>query len=223
MLGISKDKSKDQKPSSVKTNRSDAKEPHRHHKHKTIRKLSKSGLQVEREAPPIIPIITPTDDSILDPFNISLDKYYPAQRAKSALRLSRIHITHSTPALKLSIVPTYLSHNQLVNFHRPTITFTSGSTLRIVPQIEDNSNSSNGATSVLLDIMQKKSELSAIQDRVVLMEYTEENPPVVQNVGMASKLVNYWRRTKDGTGSPSPVVDGSTIILEHSDESPFLG
>jgi hypothetical protein len=51
------------------------------------------------------------------------------------------------------------------------------------------------------NIMKARSDLSAKEGRVVLMEYIEENPLVVSNFGMGTKVKNYYRK-KNATENP---------------------
>eukprot|EP01113_Clastostelium_recurvatum_P039853 TRINITY_DN6136_c0_g1_i6.p1 TRINITY_DN6136_c0_g1~~TRINITY_DN6136_c0_g1_i6.p1 ORF type:complete len:1055 (-),score=305.98 TRINITY_DN6136_c0_g1_i6:55-3219(-) len=71
--------------------------------------------------------------------------------------------------------------------------------------------------------MKHKADLSAKTGRVVLTEYIEEHPPLVQNVGMASRVRTFYRK-KSPQDMPNPTYeDGDAMSLGASDESPFLG
>ena len=61
----------------------------------------------------------------------------------------------------------------------------------------------------------------------VLMEFSEEFPPLVSNAGMASNICNFWKtnaKEKDSSTGPTPpkAKRGTTILLGPQDKSPFL-
>lgn len=56
----------------------------------------------------------------------------------------------------------------------------------------------------------------------VLWEYSEENPPIIANVGMGSIIVNYYRKTDAGDMYIPKTDLGEPVLLNPSDESPFL-
>ncbi len=59
----------------------------------------------------------------------------------------------------------------------------------------------------------------------VMIEYCEERPPLLGNLGMCSRLITWWR-PEQGMESPPPSADTQNGILrelEPGDESPFLG
>ncbi len=59
----------------------------------------------------------------------------------------------------------------------------------------------------------------------VMIEYCEERPPLLGNLGMCSRLITWWR-PGPGMESPPPsadIQDGCLQELEPGDESPFLG
>lgn len=74
----------------------------------------------------------------------------------------------------------------------------------------------------------KKSDLSVKDGHVFLMEYCEERPLLLGNVGMGARLCTYYQKTapSDQTAlSLRNVSDGlgTVLSLESSDKSPFLG
>ncbi|XP_024386328.1 transcription initiation factor TFIID subunit 1 isoform X4 [Physcomitrium patens] len=75
----------------------------------------------------------------------------------------------------------------------------------------------------------KKSELSVKDGHVALMEYCEERPLLLGNVGMGGRLFTYYRKrsSTDATAATlraerGPWV-GITLPLEPTEDSPFLG
>ncbi len=59
--------------------------------------------------------------------------------------------------------------------------------------------------------------------KFVLAEYCEEYPPVLQNVGMASLIYNYYRKKDDKDNFMPKLHNGAPNILESVDASPFFG
>ncbi|KAL8107678.1 transcription initiation factor TFIID subunit 1-like [Apium graveolens] len=74
----------------------------------------------------------------------------------------------------------------------------------------------------------RKSDLSVKDGHVFLMEYCEERPLLIGNVGMGARLCTYYRKSSTDDRTGTSLRSGSTdlgkfITLEPSDKSPFLG
>ncbi|CAK9163157.1 unnamed protein product [Ilex paraguariensis] len=74
----------------------------------------------------------------------------------------------------------------------------------------------------------KKSDLSVKDGHVFLMEYCEERPLLLGNVGMGARLCTYYQKSAPGDQSGILLRSGnnnlgSVIILDPADKSPFLG
>ncbi|KAK7307374.1 hypothetical protein VNO77_40380 [Canavalia gladiata] len=74
----------------------------------------------------------------------------------------------------------------------------------------------------------KKSDLSVKDGHVFLMEYCEERPLLLSNVGMGARLCTYYQKSSpdDQSGSLLRNMDsslGHIISLDPADKSPFLG
>lgn len=79
-----------------------------------------------------------------------------------------------------------------------------------------------------LRAFRRKSDLSLRDGHACLMEYTEERPLLLGNVGMGARICVYYRQQKHGNQAPSPSRNGNdglgdVITLGPADESPFLG
>ncbi|KAH9100247.1 hypothetical protein LEN26_016023 [Aphanomyces euteiches] len=76
--------------------------------------------------------------------------------------------------------------------------------------------------------------------KLILLEYTEQNPPMLSNPGMASRVLHYWRPpdTSDTSKSDDPsqkgkakkkkpvpptVSMGQVVTLDDNEDSPFVG
>lgn len=55
----------------------------------------------------------------------------------------------------------------------------------------------------------------------ILLEYSEEYPPVMSNFGMGSRLINYYRRKGPDDESRPKLEVGETHVLMSQDRSPF--
>ncbi|XP_065874300.1 transcription initiation factor TFIID subunit 1 isoform X2 [Euphorbia lathyris] len=74
----------------------------------------------------------------------------------------------------------------------------------------------------------KKSDLSVKDGHIFLMEYCEERPLLLSNIGMGANLCTYYQKstTADQTGISLRNGNssmGNVVVLEPTDKSPFLG
>ncbi|KAI5192765.1 transcription initiation factor TFIID subunit 1 [Nematocida sp. AWRm77] len=150
-------------------------------------------------------------------YNISGDKNYVEsnETLKSALGIQGVQ--HSIPALKLApeLYKTYLTKEEIRFFHRP------GLSLPVQTEIHFQKLAEN--TLKPSAIFKKKKELT-LKDAAefVLLEYSEEIPPLITNPGMASIITTFYRKsTSKDTVSLGPDV-GSVTVLDPKDPSPFM-
>lgn len=123
---------------------------------------------------------------------------------------------------------TQLSKNELRSFHRLPIQFPTNiplsfSKVRSAKRKKDKTGRKLKKDSIGSETFRTMGDLS-LRDTggFVLWEYSEENPPIISNVGMGSILVNYYRKT-DMADTYVPKSDlGEPFLLDPSDESPFL-
>ncbi|EEF39713.1 transcription initiation factor tfiid, putative [Ricinus communis] len=74
----------------------------------------------------------------------------------------------------------------------------------------------------------KKSDLSVKDGHIFLMEYCEERPLLLSNIGMGANLCTYYQKSSpsDQTGVSLRSGNnslGNVVVLEPTDKSPFLG
>ncbi|XVF65743.1 hypothetical protein PTKIN_Ptkin09bG0274400 [Pterospermum kingtungense] len=74
----------------------------------------------------------------------------------------------------------------------------------------------------------KKSDLSVKDGHVFLMEFCEERPLLLSNVGMGANLCTYYQKTSSGDQTSGLLRNsnqalGNVMPLEPTDKSPFLG
>lgn len=164
--------------------------------------------------------------SILQRYNISNDEAYDLLKEnhqhKVRSTLSNITIEHSLPALKLQY-PFYkvkLSAREARSFHRPAMAFLPNKVVTFsAPKSVKRKHLKHLDTQ---NIYRTSHDLSlGDNSNMLLLEYSEEYPIMMSNFGMASKLVNYYRR-KDMDDNARPKLDiGETSVLLPQDKSPF--
>lgn len=151
-------------------------------------------------------------EGIIDMFNLSHDDYYSAGQGRNRVRTktSKALVVHSTPASKLSLVPTHLTSVDLQNFHRPRGIFNPGLPFRVAVVTKDRHT--NGKPKKALnrvDVMKHKSDLSAREGRVIFTEYMEERPPLLENVGMGTRICNFYRKKSP---DDTPILSVSLLL-----------
>ncbi|KJE96795.1 hypothetical protein CAOG_007064 [Capsaspora owczarzaki ATCC 30864] len=177
-----------------------------------------------------------------DRFNLSGDQWYRASSGLTAdlFRSSTFTtpLRHSLPALKLLEIFFHTSFTQasLRCAHRPV--------LKTLPPVDGNEGG-RSCTLASLGRFIKKKEHERLQERqksggdvffmktqrdlsgrdgdIVLLEYCEEFPPLVSNVGMVSRLYNLYRRTEPQDDNAPELPFGMTRFQGAADSSPFLG
>ncbi|XP_026472569.1 transcription initiation factor TFIID subunit 1 [Ctenocephalides felis] len=208
--------------------------PHPHVKKSKIL-LGKAGVinVLQEDAPP-----PPPKSPDRDPFNISNDVYYMPRSLESSMRLKvggGNLIQHSTPVVELRapFIQTHMGPIKLRNFHRPPLKkFSHGplATPSAVPvnpllkhikkkakQREQERMASGGGD---VFFMRTPEDLSGKDGELVLIEFCEEHPPLMNQVGMCSKVKNYYKRKASKDNGPEEFRYGE-IAYAHT--SPFLG
>ncbi|XP_030243753.1 transcription initiation factor TFIID subunit 1 isoform X6 [Drosophila navojoa] len=207
--------------------------PHPHVKKSKIL-LGKAGVinVLAEDTPP-----PPPKSPDRDPFNISNDSYY-SPKTEPTLRLKvggGNLIQHSTPVVELRapFVPTHMGPMKLRSFHRPPLKkFSHGplsqSTLHPVYPLLKNiikkakqrevERIASGGGDVFF--MRNPEDLSGKDGDIILAEFCEEHPPLMNQVGMCSKIKNYYKRKAEKDSGPQDYVYGE-VAFAHT--SPFLG
>ncbi|KAG8190490.1 hypothetical protein JTE90_006664 [Oedothorax gibbosus] len=173
-----------------------------------------------------------------DFYNISNDEFYnPKMTQENALQINKggTLLQHSIPALELQApyFQTYLGPVKLKRFHRPTLKQYSHGPLSEVNfhgvkslakrirqkemQRQRELKESGGGE---MFFMRKPSDLSGKDGDLVFFEFSEEHPPLMNQVGMASKIKNYYRR-RPGKEASMPEYKYGELAYSH--HSPFIG
>lgn len=172
-----------------------------------------------------------------DPFNVSNDSYYAQKSSDTALRLKPVAklIQHSTPATELRppFIPTHLSVLRLQNFHRPPLKKYSHGQLAhsiahpvhslsreisLKAKLREEERQASGGGDVFF--MHTPEDLSGRDGELVLFEFSEEHPLLMNEVGMCSKIINYYKRKASKDQGP-PSLRYGEVVYPHT--SPFLG
>ncbi|ORX43423.1 hypothetical protein BCR36DRAFT_361137 [Piromyces finnis] len=163
-----------------------------------------------------------------DKFNISNDYYYDSQLFKNKSgrvrqQLGQAVIQHSLPALRLQhpYFKTQLPLKELRSFHRPSLKFEVNKPI-IFSRVRNGKKKKIKAKD---GTPMKSTKDITLKDnsKYLLLEYSEEYPPIIQNVGMASLISNYYRKVDDHDTFSPECDNGAPYILEPVDSSPFLG
>nr|KAJ3423026.1 hypothetical protein HK105_004201 [Polyrhizophydium stewartii] len=169
---------------------------------------------------------TRPDGKLIDRFNISEDWLYEFTKPRTTQvrqTYGPVSIQHSLPVIKMH--PHYLKPllhlRELRSFHRPAIKlplnqdihFSRLKAIKKRPKEVDPS-----------ELMRTPKDIS-LKDtsKFVLMEYSEEYPLIMQAIGMASLIYNYYRKKDDKDNFTPKMQNGVAQILESVDASPFFG
>ncbi|XP_056630576.1 transcription initiation factor TFIID subunit 1 isoform X2 [Diorhabda sublineata] len=208
--------------------------PHPHVKKSKIL-LGKAGVinVLQEDTPP-----PPPKSPDRDPFNISNDIYYQPRTSETTLRLKvggGNLIQHSTPVVELRapFIQTHMGQMRLRNFHRPPIKrFSHGplfepgpnSVMPLVKHIKKKAKQreaermASGGGDVFF--MRTPEDLTGRDGDLILVEFCEEHPPLMNQVGMCSKIKNYYKRKAAKDSGPPTYRYGETA---YAHTSPFLG
>ncbi|XP_044017521.1 transcription initiation factor TFIID subunit 1-like isoform X2 [Aphidius gifuensis] len=208
--------------------------PHPHVK-KSKLLLGKAGVitTLEEDAPP-----PPPKSPDHDPFNISNDIFYMPRSSETTLRIKvggGNLIQHSTPVVELRapFIQTHIGPMRLRNFHRMPIKRYSHGTLatpgphsaqpllkhikKKAKQREQERIASGGGD---VFFMRAPDDLTGKDGELVLVEFSEEHPPLINQVGMCSKVKNYYKRRPGNDYGPKKYKYGETA---YAHTTPFLG
>ncbi|KAK8865758.1 hypothetical protein IAR55_000905 [Kwoniella newhampshirensis] len=173
-----------------------------------------------------------TPASKLDPFNLSNDHLYEHSReARFRIRqtFGAIEVFHSTPAkhLQLPFYKTSLSKSEARAWRRPALQIPTGvyfsfSKLKSNPSASVSSKKKHMMADPSERFKTTKDLTMTEKGPFVLLEFSEEYPPIMSGYGMGTTIVNYYRK-KDDKDEHVPKLDfGQPSILNPGDAEPFL-
>ena len=164
----------------------------------------------------------------MDRFNISDDNLYEQVKNNKSDRIRQVAgpvvLEHALPAIKLNFqyFKPHLTTHELRYFHRPTIRFPLNQDLKFSRlKLFKKKKARTKDPSELM----KHPKNITLKDtcQYVLVEYSEEYPPMMQNHGMASMIYNYYRKKDEKDTFAPKMANGAAYILESVDASPFFG
>ncbi|KAK0407741.1 hypothetical protein QR680_003562 [Steinernema hermaphroditum] len=170
-----------------------------------------------------------------DPFNISNDEYYMPKTTKTAgTGVGSTLVQHSIPARNLhrAFFPTHLGTYKLRHFHRMPLMkkhvrwIGIGKYVTIQPlekyikqmeELREKQKADEGGGEIFF--MREIQDLSGKDGTLLLLEYSEEHPPLISQPGMASRIRNYHKRKAGNDNQPDFEFGEKAFI--HT--TPFLG
>ncbi|OLL24059.1 putative transcription initiation factor TFIID subunit [Neolecta irregularis DAH-3] len=171
-------------------------------------------------------------------YNISNDEAYAALRESTQSRirsnLGQLNIDHSmvayrlqSPFVCLSLRPqlrdqyrAILSKSHARSFHRSALVVKPEQTLRFSKTKSRKRKKDRGKDAMTL--MKTSQDLSlGDNSHFVLFEFSEEYPFVLNNIGMGTRIVNYYRKTSPDDETRPKLDLGETQTLDPMDRSPF--
>lgn len=164
--------------------------------------------------------------SMLSKFNVSNDAAYDAMREnlQSRIRSSStpLNIEHSGVALRLQhpFYKTKLSKSDARAFHRPQFIIKVDHEIHL-SKIHSRKKKKDRGKDIATILATSKDLSLSDNTTAVLMEFSEEYPPIMSNVGMASKLINFYRKIGVGDDTRPKLEIGETSVLDSVDKSPF--
>ncbi|KAI9018032.1 hypothetical protein CLU79DRAFT_866433 [Phycomyces nitens] len=182
---------------------------------------------------PKIPIVYNTEPEPhsklpLNPFNLSNDRHYEMHLAGRLVRvrqtLGELIVQHALPASKLhpALYKTRLSKAELRSFHRPMMQLPVGSDI-LFSRVRVSKKKKKDKKKGPPEVLRTTKELTLKDNSpFVLMEYSEEHPPIISNVGMGTLIINYYRKTEPKDEHVPNSDIGEPFVLDIGDTSPFL-
>lgn len=175
----------------------------------------------------IIHAVIPADAKVLDSrYNVSNDRAYDILKknyhAKVRSTIGNLTIEHAPPAMRLqspyySVKP---APKTLRMFHRPRFVVRSNTTMLFSRPKVRRRKKDRGKS--LEELFPESGGLTlGDTGRFFFMEYSEEQPAVLNKFGMGSKIINYYRKMSDGDTSRPKLPVGETHVLGIEDRSPF--
>lgn len=165
----------------------------------------------------------------LDMFNLSNDHLYEQERhAKYRIRqtFGSIEVYHAGPAksLQLPFYKTTLSKPEARTWRRPPLQFPTGVPFTFSKVIRGAKVNKKALVTDPSESFQTTKDLtmSVRRGADILLEFSEEYPPIMSGYGMGTTVVNYYRKKHDKDDHVPKLDFGQPSILNPSDAEPFL-
>ena len=169
-------------------------------------------------------------------FNLSNDSFYKSKPETVISKSLGSLIHHSTPAVQLTqpFFPTYLSVQRLRHFHRwPLKRYSYGPLsetgfkpvkilaeyIELIKQEREDERQASGGGDMFY--MRTADDLSGRDGDLVLAEYSEQHPTLMNQIGMSSKIRHYYKKGAGRNDQGPPSCNYGEVV--YTSESPFLG
>ncbi|RCH98389.1 hypothetical protein CU098_001426, partial [Rhizopus stolonifer] len=170
----------------------------------------------------------PHDKLPLNRFNLSNDKHYETHLTGRLVRVrqtfGQLVVQHALPALRLhpTLYKSKLSKAELRSFHRPLIQLPSNTDIYFSRVKASKKKKKDKKKGYVEPIRSTKDLTLKDSTPFVLMEYSEENPPIISNMGMGTLVINYYRKTEPKDEFVPNIDVGEPFVLDIGDTSPFM-
>ncbi|CAJ0872433.1 7329_t:CDS:10 [Entrophospora sp. SA101] len=146
------------------------------------------------------------------------------RNCRKRLNFGQMFIRHSLPALKLhpQYFKTKFTKSEIRALHRPTIQVPVGEVVHF-RKIRRHHRKNKRKLRSKHEKMKRPKDLSLKDnEEFVLLEYSEEYPPILSNIGMGSLLLNYYRKIdSNDTYIPANIfVVGQTFPMQEVPSPP---
>ncbi|KAI8646780.1 hypothetical protein BD408DRAFT_409720 [Parasitella parasitica] len=164
----------------------------------------------------------------LNRFNLSNDKHYESHLAGRLIRVrqtfGQLVVQHALPALRLhpQLYKTKLSKQELRSFHRPLLQIPANTDIHFSRMKANKKKKKDKKKGHVDDIRSTKDLTLKDSSQFVLMEYSEEHPPIISNMGMGTLIINYYRKTEPKDEFVPNADIGEPFVLDIGDTSPFM-
>lgn len=159
------------------------------------------------------------EGGIIGRLNFSQDRRYAVARQARVRQknLGRAQLVHADAAILLQTALSYQSPQSLQFWHRPPLAgIPRGVAVALVPCSGNIRHRRRMKRATMAD-------LSAREGRLIVAEYWEQFPVLLPLVGMAAKILYYYRKSSATDMPPKVPSDGEAAILEPGEDCPFMG
>lgn len=164
--------------------------------------------------------------TLLHRFNVSNDEQYDVLKhtyhSKIRATIGNLAIDHTIPSINLQS-PFYkvkLSKHQLRFFHRSKFLVRPNTVIHFL-KLKLRKRKKDKGKDIKESFRRTKDLSLGDTAQFYMFEYSEQQPLILNNFGMGSKIVNYYRQKSDSDTFRPKCAIGETHVIGHQDRSPF--
>ncbi|ORZ40643.1 hypothetical protein BCR44DRAFT_1097672 [Catenaria anguillulae PL171] len=167
---------------------------------------------------------TDSDMNAVDRFNLSHDENYAVAKRPGAARDAHVVLQHAGPAIRLALAyyKPELTAKELRHLHRPQFFMEPNTEVSFVKTKSLKKKKVKGKENVEL-LRSARDMTLRDSSNFILLEYSDEVPLLLSNVGMAAFVYNYYRKRDEKDPTEPTAEIGATNILEPDQPGPFFG